>query len=79
MGAGAFALLSCGGAGLTAHSVWTGLTTGAISGKYGLIYRTDRPVTFDITIALNVFACVAWLVFLTIALAILFSRNLDDL
>lgn len=79
LGAAAFAFLSGGGIWLTAQNLWSGLSTGAMRAKYGMVYRVDRPIMFDITLALNGIACLLWLVFMVVALGILFGRNLDDL
>ncbi|WP_428151705.1 hypothetical protein [Brevundimonas sp.] len=58
------------------HQVWTGLTTGRIRGKYGWMLQDERPIMFDITLALNVLAALIWIALGGLAIWFACSRRL---
>ena len=78
LGGGLGALVCLGGLSLVSHQLWLGLTTGRIKSKYGWLLREDRPVTFDITLALNGLAAVLWIGLGVLALWVAFSRFPDE-
>lgn len=62
-GLAVLALLVClGGAAWTGWIVWSGLASGAIKGRQGVVHlRADGDVFYYSTLALNAVASVIWL------------------
>ena len=73
-GVAVLGLLVClGGAGWTAWTVWRGIATGRVTGRYGAIHlRVEGDFFYHSTVVLNGLACLLWLGLAAFAVVVLF-------
>lgn len=74
--AGLAALVCCGGLWIIGEQIWMGLTTGRIRAKYGWLLKEDRPIMFEIGMALNLLAALCWILLGALAIWFALSRRL---
>lgn len=74
--AGLAALVCCGGLWIIGEQIWMGLTTGRIRAKYGWVLKEDRPIMFEIGMALNLAAALCWILLGVLAIWFACSRKL---
>jgi len=72
------ALVRFAGLWIVSRQVWAGVTTGRIRAKYGWMLREDRPIMFDITVALNILAALMWVGLAVLAIWFACSRQLYE-